>query len=221
MNRLIAIAATALVAILGCIGCVPTPEPNTIDIVGDSISTQAYWGRSAEYDAQGRPANADVLHDEWAGRVFADAQPAATQRAADGRPAIMVIALGTNNAGAYSSGWGPDDEADFNRLLFTPSSSACVVVILPGYIVRGPNTPDLLTQYSMHQAHEAMKAKAAQRPRTIVVDWQAIISANPSIIGPDGIHLASDAKLSGDLANPAAANAWAKMMWDGVARCPA
>jgi hypothetical protein len=199
----------------------PQPLPNTIDIVGDSIATQAFWHRAAQYDAQGRPAGFDVLLDQWMGRSFADVQEQETARANDPdapRPSILVIAMGTNNAGPYSAGWGADDEADFDRLLRTPHSSSCVVTVLPFYVVKGAQ-PNVFTRLEMDEARTAMTEQAQERPNTVVVDWQPYVRSHPSLIKADGIHLNDDAKLEGDLANADAADAWAAMMWSGVNQC--
>ncbi len=193
----------------------PSPTVGTIDLVGDSIAFEAHWARDAEFGA-GFPARTDLVNESTPGVRFQDLQPDEEVRVRQvQRPSALVIALGTNNAKMDDGGWTIDDEAEFDTLLHTPADDACVVVVLPGY---GPQA-DADRKREGDKARAAMAALAATRDDTVVVDWGAVALAHPELLQADGIHLASDGALPGRQANEAAANAFAAVLWDGVARC--
>lgn len=216
MTRRIALAAALLVLV--ATGCKPTPTPLTIDVVGDSITAQSYWNRDAAWltDGVGAPAGADIVKDAWLGYRFDHVQERETARVMDeARPAVLVIALGTNNAslGWGAPGWDTTDEADFRKLLNTPHESACVVVSLPA--VGQQVTPAVAAEFAEMRA--AMRSISATRPNTVVVDWHDVITAHPEYLDTDGVHLA---KTERSPANEAAAAAYAGNIWSGVAQCP-
>jgi hypothetical protein len=217
MTRRLAIAAALLAAIVAT-GCKPTPDPLTVDIVGDSITAQSYWGRDAAWltDGPGAPAGSDILKDAWLGYKFEDVQERETERVMaeeNPRPSILVIALGTNNASLGGGGWTTADEAAFSKLLNTPHPNSCVVVSLPA---AGPAAgPAVTAEFAKMRA--AMRSISATRPRTVVVDWADIVTADPTVLAPDGVHLASDERHP---ANNHAAAAFASNLWSGVAECP-
>ncbi len=208
-------------AAVGLTGCVPEPTPGTIDIVGDSLAVQASWKRSAEFPV-GAPPGSDVLIDAHPGIGFADVLAAERARAAKGRPATLVIALGANDAGPVDGGWEPTDDKQLRDLMGAPSPSACVVLVLPGY----SDKPAVTASYrvDLRVARSAMRAAAADRSKrgqpTVVADWGAVALAHPELTGTDGIHLAATAPEPGRAADEAAATAWTKVVWGGVARCP-
>lgn len=189
-------AVSSVVPQLAC-----QPAPVTIDWIGDS-NTVLMEGAGPGWRA-GAPAGSDLVVDAKAGAVLSTFQPALAARVAGGRPEILVVAVGTNNA---RLGWGPADEADFVELLSTPLPSACVVVVLGGY---GP-TLEPATGAAIDAAKVRMRHLAQARPGTVVVDWGPVAEAHPEYLAPDGIHLAS----------AAAVDAVADVAWDGVARCP-
>ena len=193
--------------------CQPTPTPKTIDILGDSLTQQAYWNRDAAFLAQGQPPGSDVVFDAWMGNQFHDVQAAETARVNDTeqpRPAIMVIALGTNNALGWTGYWTTSDQQDYDKLLNTPHATTCVVVVLPGFSYK-PSI-EQKAQEQVSKARSYMKTQALARPKTVVADWGAIARAHPEYTTDDGIHLVD---------TDAVKNLYAKTIWDGVNSCPA
>lgn len=225
LRRLVVIAATAAAALLGATACdpppAPTPTPATLDVVGDSITAQSFWNRDTEWQAAGpgMPTGQDLVVDAWLGYRFEDVQARETARANDPdqpRPAVLVIALGTNNLGDGT--WDGVDEVAFAALLHTPSPSSCVVVALPAV---GPGAgPVVAERFALARAR--MTAIAERRPSTVVRDgWAETLAVHPEYVGADGVHLARDHALAGDQANPEAADAYASNLWTGVRSCPA
>jgi len=202
--------------------CAPTPKAGTIDVVGDSLAFQANWARSTEF-ATGAPRGADLVRDFKPGIGFPDVMAAQRKRVAAARPAILVIALGTNDAGPLDGGWNATDDKELRDLMALPSPKACVVLVLPGHA----DKPGVASTYrvDLRNARAAMRKaaadrKAAGRP-TVVADWGAVALARPELTADDGIHLADGAPSAPSrIVNEAAANAWTKVLWSGVAACP-
>lgn len=218
----LAVGAAALVAATGLTACAPTPKAGTIDIVGDSLAFQANWARSTEF-AVGKPKGADLLRDFKPGIGFPDVMDAQRKRVAAARPAILVIALGTNDAGPVDGGWTATDDKELRELMALPSTKACVVLVLPGHA----DKPAVTSTYraDLKAARAAMRKAAADRKAkgqpTVVADWGAVASARPELTVDDGIHLADDAPSAPNrIVNEAAADAWTKVLWGGVAACP-
>lgn len=216
-----------LVALLGVgvlSACQPEPTPLTVDLVGDSITMQAHWNRDSEFRRAGvgLASKYDLVVDAWLGNKFQDVQKAESARVFDSkrpRPSVLVIALGLNNADPYygGGGWTKEDETAFKKLLNTPHPSSCVVVVLPA---AGNGAPQ---QYRDHAvfASARMKTFASQRPRTVMVDWAPVIKAHPEYLRADGKHLADNKLAKPDqMANPVPADAYASLIWSGVAKCP-
>lgn len=211
-----------LVAAVALVGCVPTPKPGTIDVVGDSILFQTFWNRQREFTV-GSPSDASIIVDAHPGVGFPDPLEAERARAESGRPAILAIALGTNDAGPVDGGWNATDEQELQDLLAVPSRTTCIVLVLPGYADK-PTVPSTY-RADLKAARAAIRAAAAARSKagkpTVVADWGAVALAHPELVGDDGIHLAADAPATPERrVNEAAAKAWTKVLWDGVARCP-
>jgi hypothetical protein len=218
----LAIGLAALLASTGLTGCAPTPKAGTIDVVGDSLAFQANWGRNPEFVA-GSPKGADVFLDFKPGIGFPDVMAAQRKRVAAARPAILVIALGTNDAGPLDGGWSSTDDKELRDLMALPSTKACVVLVLPGHA----DKPEVTSTYrtDLAKARAAMRKAAADRSAkgqpTVVADWGAVALARPELTVDDGIHLADDApSTSTRIVNEAAANAWTKVLWTGVKACP-
>ena len=215
----VAMAAVALAALSGC---VPAPKPGTIDIVGDSILFQTFWHRQSEFTA-GSPAGASIVSDARLGIGFPDMLAPEAKRAASGRPATLVIALGTNDAGPVDGGWTSADDAELRALMASVSPTACVVLVLPGYADK-PAVPSTY-RADLTAGRKAMRQAAADRAAkgraTFVADWGAVALAHPELTGDDGIHLAADAPAIPERrVNEAAGKAWTKVLWDGVRHCP-
>ncbi|HWJ97845.1 MAG TPA: SGNH/GDSL hydrolase family protein [Acidimicrobiales bacterium] len=212
----------ALAASTGLTGCVPTPKAGTIDVVGDSLAFQANWARPAEF-LVGSPRGADVALDFRPGIGFPDVMAAQRTRVAAARPAILVVALGTNDAGPLDNGWNAADDKELRALMALPSPTTCVVLVLPGAADKPAVTATYRTDLTAARA--AMRKAAADRKAkgqpTVVADWGAVALARPELTVADGIHLADDAPSApGRIVNEAAANAWTKVLWSGVAACP-
>lgn len=200
-------------------GCTPAPTPTTIDVIGDSITVQAVYNQPWLTSGVGAPIGSDVLPQAGLGWRFEDVQDFEAARVSSPshpRPAILVMALGTNNINV--GGWETADENAFMRLLYTPDPSSCVVVSLPAV---GPAVGrNALNQYTWARAR--MMAIAQTRPRTVVTNgWASIIRSHPEYLGPDGVHLRTD-NIKGDaVANYEPANAFVGNLWAAVRRCPA
>lgn len=206
-TRIFAIMATLAVVLLSA--CQPPPQPGTIDILGDSLTVQATWDHNAEFDARGRPPDSDVVLDAWGGFQFQDVQQRQGERVASGRPEIMVIVLGTNNAEAWTGHWQQNDVDAYVQLLNTPHSDTCVVVVLPGFSYKPTLTAADHT--SVDAARRHMTTYAEQRPNTIIADWGSVARSRPELTDYDGVHLAN---------TTAARNAYADVIWGGVNSCP-
>lgn len=216
------IALSMLLASTGLSGCAPTPRPGTIDVVGDSLAFQANWARNREFTA-GAPKGADIALDFTPGIGFPDVMAAQRKRVASARPAILVIALGTNDAGPLDGGWSSTDDKELRDLMALPSTKACVVLVLPGHA----DKPAVTASYraDLKDARDAMRKAAADRKAkgqpTVVADWGAVALARPELTVADGIHLADDAPSAPNrIVNEAAADAWSKVLWTGVNACP-
>jgi len=212
----------AILASTGLSGCVPTPKAGTIDVVGDSLAFQANWARPKEF-LVGSPKGADTALDFRPGIGFPDVMAAERKRVAAARPAILVIALGTNDAGPLDGGWSATDDKELRALMALPSTTTCVVLVLPG----AADKPAVTSTYraDLTAARAAMRKAASDRKAkgqpTVVADWGAVALARPDLTVDDGIHLADDAPSTPDrIVNEVAANAWTQVLWSGVAACP-
>ncbi|HEX8804492.1 MAG TPA: SGNH/GDSL hydrolase family protein, partial [Acidimicrobiales bacterium] len=152
----------------------------------------------------GAPADLKVI--AGLGWTAAQAQPRLSTDISNGRPAILVEALGTNDSNpACCGGWTSDDVNRFRLMINSPHPSACVVVVLPGY---GPGATQAHKD-AMYRARLSLRRLIAERPRTVEVDWYPLVRDDPSLVEADGIHLSG-------------AESWAarsSLYWEGVAKC--
>lgn len=193
-------------------GCKPEPQPGTIGLVGDSISLQAVYASGP--DAQ--PAGMEV--HVGLGWEASDVLPWVRDQVAHGRPATLVVALGTNDANPHRGGWTQGDSAVWADLLGTPHESACVVVVLPA-LGSGARS-DHVAQVEVARTSIADISARRVGP-TIVADWRDVIDHDPSVLADDGVHLAGDS--GGPDANVAAQHAVERRMRlyrEGIERCP-
>ncbi|HEX8804226.1 MAG TPA: hypothetical protein VF743_08530 [Acidimicrobiales bacterium] len=203
-------AAAGALALAVASGCTPEPTPGSVDVAGDSLTIQAIFAHGYGVDA---PEDLQIIAN--IGWRAIDAQPDVSDHAAHGRPATLVVALGTNDSEPTSNGgWDGADVTAFRTLLNTPHPSACVVVVLPGMTSAAPAAH----RAELVEARQALVALANERPRTVLVDWQAVVDAHPEYIGPDGIHLRWTDEGPAD---PEAAAARTALYWSGVRACPA
>lgn len=197
--------------------------PRRIDVVGDSITLQSSWHRGRSWRAAGvglAPGD-HVKREFWLSYRFEDVRGPEAMRVGGpvgGRPSVLVIAQGINNAlsGPGGFGWDGTDAMAFAALLRLPSPRACVVVVLPQ--VGNAVAPESRLQIEAGRAD--MAALASARPRTVVVDWGDVVARHPEYLAGDGIHLESTAAAPGQLADAEAADAYAGLLWQGVHRCP-
>ena len=215
------------------------PVANTVMVVGDSVSQQAY-----DPDADGtftytpnapavanRLASKDTIHMGWA---VPNVQTTTNNYSIFRWPQKYVVAMGLNDASPMlgGDGWTSADVDRFRTLINTVHSTSCVVLVLPGH---GSN----LGQYSnpawnaeIEKARVALAQLAAERPHTLTIDWQGVIDQHPEYMDEDGIHLPTPGKLpADDLAmaaldkmnpvDPVAAAARQDFYWKGVAQCDA
>jgi hypothetical protein len=186
------------------------PTPGSVDVAGDSLTIQTFFRYGP---GQGAPD--DVKTVAGLGWKVGDVQPTITADVAAGRPAVLIVALGTNDSHPVQGfGWNGDDANAFRTLMTSPHPSACVVVVLPGY--GAGISPAWRTE--MDEARGALNFLAIQRGgRTVVADWQPIVQAHPEYLLSDGVHLRQE----GDVVDARAAAARSQLYWSGMAACPA
>jgi hypothetical protein len=212
-GRVLGAGAFALTIVLGTIGAAcepeatvrPVPEAGTVDIAGNSLTEQAYGYLGGWV---GAPEGLDIQKVAGSGWAAPEAQAAISANVRSGRPEILVVALGENEAHPDSGGWTNADERSFVQLMASPNRATCVVVVLPGSGVGilpgwGPEIAEA-RDYMLYAASQSTA-------RTVVVDWQAVIDSRPELIAPDGIHLAGNE----------AATARQELYWQGVRACQA
>jgi hypothetical protein len=197
----------------------PEPEttPGRVFVAGDSLTFTASWDHGS-----GKAAPDDLEWAAWLGWTAADVQPQLDAAVAQAQVDALVVALGTNDSSPdVSGGWTEADVAQFQHLVATAGSSACVVIVLPGY----GDGIDSHHAAEMDEARADLLALADERRRTpgagptVVADWQAVVDANPDLLADDGIHLAPDPVVTDDV-SAEAATARTTLYWQGVDACP-
>jgi hypothetical protein len=183
-------------------------------VAGDSLTVQGLA------HGPGPQAPADLEVQAGLGWTAANVQAELEAAVATAPVATLVVALGTNDSSLVGAdGWTSDDVARFRRLIATPGDGACVVLVLPGH---GPSV-DPAYAAEVDEARAAMEALAWDRGDTpgvgptIVVDWQAVIDGQPTLLSPDGIHL-SDDPATGTI-SATSSSARANLYWQGVSQC--
>jgi hypothetical protein len=196
----------------------PTPpdrDAGRVLVLGDSLTFTAVHPYGNGPDA---PADVEVV--AGFGWTAVEAQPG-LDAAVLARPVdTLVVALGTNDAAPEpgGDGWGPADADRLRRLVGTVADTACVVLVLPGH---GPGI-GAVHATEMAEARRDTLAVAADREAgdwygpTVVVDWQAVLDAEPALAAPDGIHVVGPVD---GLADPHAADVRRRLMWSGVDGC--
>lgn len=133
-----------------------------VTIVGDSVLI----------DAQG-PLEADIpgaVVDGAVSRQWVDGESVLSAAKAAGQlGAVVVIELGTN---------GPITSADMAAMMGIVSGASRVVLVTN-------HVPD----WWQDPNNALMRAAAAQYPRVVVADWEALGAANPQWFYSDGTHL--------------------------------
>lgn len=184
-------------------------------VAGDSLTFTAFFARE---DDEAAPADVEMV--AGFGWTAADVQQRLDASVAERPVDVLVMALGINDAGVGTGdgGWTPADLERFRHLIAAPGPDACVVLVLPGY--GGGIDPAHAAEVDV--ARLDLVALADQRAlegggATIVVDWQAVVEADPSLVADDGIHLATAPGT--DDVSPTAATVRSRLYWDGVAAC--
>lgn len=195
---------TAIAAAGALTACVPEPTPGTIDVIGDSLTAQAT--RYAPNWAEGAPAGSDIYVDAVVGSRFEGHQPRVEERAANGRPAVLTVALGLNS---FGDGWTTTDLASFKDLIATPHPSTCVVVLLPQ--AGAGASANFLANNAIGRTD--MRSAALERPNSVIIDWKPVADAHPEYLQSDGIHLVGGTS--------GAYKAYNDLRWAGAAACPA
>ena len=199
------------------------PILGSVHVLGDSLTIQTFFGHG-----YGEGAPADLVVTAGLGWKAQDVQPDATSQAANRRPEVQLVTIGTNDSNVVlgGDGWNAADLARFKTLLNTPDQRACKVLVLPGY---GPGVSPAYA-VELNEAHADLATLADARDDVIAVDWQQVINDNPGIIDTDGIHLASpqtseaqDAALEFNnkvaTVTPVAAQLRAQLYWQGMNTC--
>jgi hypothetical protein len=191
------------------------PMSESVFLGGDSLTFTAIWDRGPGEDAPD-----DLTWVAWLGWTAAEVQPRLHQAVALGQADTVVLALGVNDSSPTANdGWTTSDVWRFQRLLDSAQTTACVVIVLPGY----GDGVDARHAAELDEARADLKDLANQRRRqagygpTVVVDWQPTIDARPDLVADDGIHLARD-PVTGDVLAEAAA-ARTGVYWQGVRAC--
>jgi GDSL-like Lipase/Acylhydrolase family len=190
------------------------PIYQSVFVGGDSLTFTAMWDHGP-----GEGAPADLTWAAWLGWTAADVQPQLDSAVANGRADTVVIALGTNDSSlSDGDGWSATDVKRFQQLIDAAPSTACVVIVLPGY----GDGVDPQHAAEMDEARGdlndlANSGRNAAQGSTVVVDWQAQLDDRPDLLAADGIHLASD-PVTGDVSAEAAA-ARTNLYWQGVRAC--
>src|SRR5690606_18722476 len=102
----------------------------------------------------------DLKYDHRSGSKLGDLNGIERQRTRTGRPHVLVIAQGTNNA--LVGGWGLKDDMALQQLLDMIHPSTCVVMVLGGY---GPGLA-VKQRQAIDYARTQIISRASTRPGT-------------------------------------------------------
>lgn len=174
------VVMSALVVVIAAVAC--EPVPGRIALAGDSISYNAGVGGAWQgYDTAGKIViGGQAFHVQ--DRVQADVND--PTRSAE----YWVFAFGSNEVG---NGWTLSDYAAWDQLTNTPDPASCVVWIklwnLP------PTMPVGSARHvHMNEARRTIDVLVSERLRSVAVDWRPVVTADPSLLANDGVHLNPD-----------------------------
>jgi hypothetical protein len=191
----------------------------TVDVVGDSLITQAATELTGRLEAGGYAATIVHRPAQDLGSWFIQQQLGAVR--SRGRADVLVLATAANDAlrdDDRTRILGPEAAARaFDELLdraLAPFTDRCVVVVNA--------REDTASLYHPDHAREVNRllARAPERhPGLVVVDWAGISHPLPgNWFAPDQLHFGPD---PGGLAvGSGSAREYASAIVDGVARCP-
>lgn len=98
--------------------------------------------------------------------------------------AHLVVALGTNDAG-YAGHSADQLQAQLDTLLDAIGRQRCITWVLP--YVQAPRSDEEIARVEAFGAR--LRAEMSSLPCGSVLDWPAVAAADPSLVGPDGVHL--------------------------------
>lgn len=163
----------------------PAPHAGSVTIAGDSITLQTTLTGASWPGA--------LVHAGLGWQV-ADAWPYVYNDATQGHDQVFVYALGMNDASPDTGGWTMDDVWAMRYMLaIPPIPGSCEVIVLPGSGVGMSQAhKDALVQERVWAKYVITPEKIQAGRKVVVVDWQSVIDADPSVVAPDGIHLKPD-----------------------------
>jgi hypothetical protein len=179
--------ATLLVALAACSSgddhvAITTVVPDgTFIVLGDSITFQA-----TDAILELVP---DAMVDAYPGRsmVVPFVSDTGLERVPDlplDDTSHLVVALGTNDAG-YDAHDAAQLQADLDTLLDAIGRQRCITWVLP--YVQAPRSPTEIARVEAFGAR--VRAEMSSLPCGAVLDWPAVVDEDPSLVGPDGVHL--------------------------------
>lgn len=190
----------------------PDPEPLSVDVVGDSLTAQAYEYLGGWVDAP----SSDVERIAEPGWSIAEAQGPYSASVAANPPDVTVLALGPNDASG-AAGWDLGDIVRWYDFLRSTPEGSCVVVVLPRF---GPSAPLAWSRevneargYIVDLVDPGRQFDPPPNRTVILVDWYLPPAVHPDYLAADGIHISAvDAN--------APARARQRQYWEGVRACP-
>lgn len=206
---LAALAAVSLGAACIPAGASPPGSLDSIDVLGDSVTEQAYghvggWTGAPSLDTEkiaGAGWSVDEVEALYAASVAADS------------PDVTVIALGPNDANPAGGGWTLYDIANWYDLLRGTPEGSCIVVVLPRHGAGFPSAWATELNKARQWIVDLMAPGGQFEPppnrRRVLMDWNTVTAINPNYL-VDGIHLAAGNE-------PAVARQ--DMYWDGADNC--
>jgi len=165
----------------------PDPIAGTVDVFADSITWQAADMKTPTALAE-LPEGNKVF--SYPGLTASNYFGTGSEEANLGRADVDIIALGNNDA--TWDGWDQTDVENFQTLVGLASVKTCVALMLPGYSAAFSPEGQVMLDLARDGVRGIANDRAATGSPTVIVDWQAYIDADPSIIAADGLHLASE-----------------------------
>lgn len=149
-------------------------------LLGDSI-TVAFMDRGQDAPVGGHPSEVKAI----AGKRVAELLPAAEEAAA-GRPAAVVVNLGTNDLVQGRS--APEVLADLDRVTDVVDDQACVHVVTVNEGILAFDQPDIRTR--IQGVNAGLRDLAARRGYR-VIEWSALV-AQHDVAGDPAHPVTSD-----------------------------
>ena len=166
----------------------PTPPITTTTTPPDNNGTHVVFGDSLAWQALNYRGTG---RQEFLGRTwFVYPGDGVAQRRGEliysmiAKPAVLTIALGTNDAGHWDGrdGWTLDDQGVWQEILSHRGPDTKVVIVLP-HIQLGT----VATEQDLAST-ELARGWLAEQSGVTVIDWRTY--AAPGVLGDDGVHVA-------------------------------